>query len=321
MIYILQIAILLILLCLSAIFSGSETAFFSISPMHKERIRYRGDNRSRGVLNLLKTPSRLLVTILSGNMLVNIAATSIVTVFFARVFPGKGAVYAIPIMTILLLLFGEITPKVIAARWNMIFARTTTPILKSAINILYPIIFLLEKLSSAIGSKMLAKEELTEADLRAMLDILRRSGNWQPELITALLGTMELDRISILRFIIPRHKWNVANCGASAGELRRKFDPQCGDVVVIFDGNEICGILEPEDLLGIPDDAVGDENALPPVLINSNTSSSSLLETLVGTGIRWAVVVDDDNEPIGLVGTENVLSALVAEETIGELYD
>ncbi len=319
MILITQILFLFILIAFSALFSGSETAFFSISPIHRERMKVRGDRESAKTLRLLETPSKLLAGILSGNMIVNITATTLVTSVMVSFFPGKGAEYAIPSMIILLLLFGEITPKIIAARWNTIFARKVAPVLKIALVILFPIVFVLERISELAGSKKLLDEELTEADLKTILTLMRRSGDWQPEVVRALLGTLELDRIPISHFAIPREEWLVASDDAPVSEVRSKFAKIYGSAMVLFDNDEISGILEPEDLLGVPDDGKAGDFAMPPVSVSAESSSSSLLATLMGSGIRWAVIMDCNQQPVGIIGLKTILAALVAEETLGEL--
>ena len=317
--YIVQIAFLAVLLLLSAMFSGSETAFFSISPMHRQRMRFLGDRRSRITLKLLRRPARLLVGILTGNMIVNITATAFMTGFVAAIAPGKGAEYTIPIMTALLLLFGEITPKIVAARWNIVFARATAEILNALFAVMLPIIVLLEKISAFFAPALFSQEELTEADLRATIDLMRRSGEWNPEIIAAMVGTLELDRIPVKRFMIPRDEWTVSDVGATAGEIRKLFRRRKTDVVVIVDGEQIAGIVEPKDLVGVADDEPADIAGIPPVLMHHNTSPSTLLNTLIGTGIRWVVIVDDDEKPIGLVGIETIFAALISEETTGEV--
>ncbi|MCD6595387.1 DUF21 domain-containing protein [bacterium] len=321
MIYLAQIILLLILLGFSAIFSGSETAFFSISPIHRERMRYRGDKLSRKTLKLLEKPSELLTEILSGNMIVNIAATVFMTSFIARHLNGKAAVYAIPIMTILLLLFGEITPKVIAARWNIAFSRITNSILIFVMPVLFPFVFVLAKLSSLIGAEKFTREELNEADFRAMVDILRRSENWSPELVTGLLGTMELDKNSIVDFAIPRERWIVANIDAPAGELRMKLNSNSQNVLILFDDNTIAGIIEPSNLLGVPDDTPAYDKSIPPFLIGQKTSVSALLSKLMGNGLHCAVIVDENKKPVGLVEIKRILYALISKEVSGESND
>jgi len=319
MIIIAQILFLFILIAFSALFSGSETAFFSISPIHRERMKVCADRESFQTIKLLETPSRLLAGILSGNMIVNIAATTLVTSITASVFPGKGAEYAIPSMVILLLLFGEITPKIIAARWNTIFAKNVAPVLKIALVILFPIVFVLERISEFSGSKKLLDEELTEADLKTILTLMRRSGDWQSEVVRALLGTLELDRIPISHFAIPREKWLVASDDAPVREIRGKFANTYGSAMVLFDYDEISGILESDDLLGAHDNSKAGDYAMPPVSVSAESSSSSLLATLMGSGIRWAVIMDCSQQPVGIIGLKTILSALVAEETLGEL--
>ncbi len=246
------IALLIILLGFSALFSGSETAFFSLSPLQREQIGLKHDKTSKKLLSLIENPGRFLASVLTGNMIVNITATVLVTATMNRFFPGKGAEYAVPVMLTMLLLFGEITPKIVASRWNISFARGSAPIIDIVMKMLFPLRILIEKISAIFAPQKLREEELTEADLRMCIDLIWQSGNWSPGLVRALLGTLELDRYEISRFGIPRHNWIALSPEQKVSDAREKISD---GIIVIEQNDEILGIIDRFNLIGIDNTA------------------------------------------------------------------
>ncbi len=312
-----EIAALCMLLALSALFSGSETAFFSLAPLHRERLRSQGDPKAGRVLRLLEKPHRLLAGVLSGNMLVNIGATALFTSMISVAAPERSAELSAPIMTVLLILFGEITPKVVAARWNIQFARAVSALLEVLLRLLLPLRALLEFFAALVGSPRLGSEELSEADLRASIELLRRSGEWRPELIRALAGALEMDRIPLERLGIPREKWLRLSLADTVSAARKALRTHI-DVAVVFDGDEVAGVVDSLGLAGKDDGDPIAEAMTPPLFVPQHTSPSSVLALFVESGVRWAFLTDPENEPHTLLRAETVLMSLLAEETTGE---
>ncbi len=318
MILFFEIMVLLVLLALSALFSGSETAFFSLSPLHRERLSIRRDSGAQKVVELLKTPSKLLVGILSGNMLVNIAATVLITALLNEMFPGKGAEIAVLIMTFILLFFGEITPKVIAAKWNIKFSTSLATILKTLLQILRPISIIAEKVSAIVGQAALKDEKLTEADLRMAIDILRRGNNLNPNVVRALLGALELDRLKILNFIVPKEKWKIVSPSQTVGGARSLLK-KIGDIVVIMDRNAVLGIVDASMLVGKNDDIPIQPIGQTPLIISQETEPSAYIARAFASGIMYSILLANNGDVIGLLSLKKILGVLISEEFFGKL--
>ena len=318
MIILLEILLLALLLFFSAVFSGSETAFFSLAPLHRERLSIQRNPNAQRVLNMLENPSRLLVGILSGNMIVNIAATVLVTAIFNGIYPGRGAEYSVPIMTVLLLMFGEISPKVIAARWNMNFAVKVAPILQALLKILLPIRIIVDKVSLIIGASRLNSEELTETDMHMAIDILRRSEQISSDTIRALMGALELDRIDIMEFAHSIEKCLAVDAETPVREARKLLQKNM-DILIVMDGGDIYGIIEPTLLLGVSDEISVRDIAQPTLAVSRNIKSSAFLARTFNSGIRWAIIEDEQGNAIALMGLKWMLHALISEETTGEI--
>ena len=315
-----EIILLFILLFFSALFSGSETAFFSLSPLHLERLALRRSDSAREVIELLKFPAKLLVGILSGNMLVNVSATVLITSAINDVYPGKGAEIAVPVMTFLLLFFGEITPKVIAARWNMRFATGVAVILRHLIKILKPISIIAEKVGALVGPATLKNEELTEADLRMAIDILRRGGNLNANAIRALLGALELDRLKLEKFAVPQAEWKVFSPSSRVADVRivlKKSD----DIAVIMKSKNILGIVDSSMLAGVDEDELLENVAQIPMVISEKIMPSAYLARAFVGDVFYAVLSDDRGEVIGILSLKRLLRALISEEYFGGLSD
>lgn len=313
-----QIILVCIFLCLSAMFSGSETAYFSLSPLHREKIKSFRTVSAKQVITLLNNPQSLLTGILSGNTIVNVAATVVVTSMFESFFPGKGVNYAIPFMTILLLIFGEITPKVIAARWNLDFAMALSKFLRISMKVVYPVRILLDLVSKIAKSTAVFKEELTEADIRAMIDVLRRSGNTDPDILRALAGTLELSRIPLTKFMVNRNEWNKIGIKTTVREVRKLLSKVKEGYAVVMDKEKVMGIIEAEDLLGAADEEISGNYIQFPLSVGEHTSPEALLRRFFISGVNWSMVHEDGLE-IGIVSARRLLSALISEELTGEL--
>ena len=302
-----HLLLIFVLLVFSAMFSGSETAIFSLSPLHVEKIRTMRHKASRTLLKFIKKPREMLVTILSGNMIVNIAATAVMTAFIARAVPGKGAEYTIPIMTVLLLLFGEITPKVVAARWNIKFSLKVAPFLEVAYKVLYPMRVFLESVGARFGGDV--KEEINEADIRAMIDVLRRSGELKGEVVHALITALELDTVPLSEVMIEKSKWVVVDDKALVGDVRRIFDEMGCEFVAIMVDDSLDSVVTPQELVGVDDKELAARYSVVPIVVGSDTRPSVLLAQFSQKRVRWALVVENGEEK-GIIGEMHMVRRL-----------
>jgi putative hemolysin len=146
----LEIFALFLCLLLSGFFSASEVAFFSLRRVRLREIQKQRNHYARALVRLKKDPDRFIITVLVGNNLVNVVATVLATHLFMVAFGAKGLVYATAVMTILVLIFGEILPKEFAAEHAELFIYHTAPYFLALSVIFYPIIFSLKVFTEGI---------------------------------------------------------------------------------------------------------------------------------------------------------------------------
>ena len=178
---ILQIVEIIVLLSLSAYFSSAETALTTVNPHSMRAMAEDGNKKAALVLKLIENPSQMLSSILVGNNLVNISLTSLTTTIAIRIFGSMGAGIATAVITILVLIFGEITPKTYATINNTKIALSYASSIYLVTKLLTPIVYLINKLSTGIlmifhiDSKQ-SKRIMTERELRTIVDVSHEDG-------------------------------------------------------------------------------------------------------------------------------------------------
>ena len=178
---IIQIAAGIVLLSLSAYFSSAETSLTTVNQHTMRAMAEDGSKRAATVLKLIENPSKMLSCILVGNNLVNISLTSLSTTVAIRIFGSVGAGIATGVITVLVLLFGEITPKSLATINNTKLALAYAPSIYLVTKIMTPLVFLVNKLSSALLfilriDSAQSKQVMTERELRTIVDVGHEDG-------------------------------------------------------------------------------------------------------------------------------------------------
>ena len=235
MIIILKFLFLVILLGLSAFFSGSETAFFSLSRFDVQLSAVKRERGASRVSALLSQPNKLLITILIGNMIVNVWATTFITGAFLEVM-GAGAVpVAVTVMTVLILIFGEITPKVIAVEHNSLWARCSAPLLLITGFVVAPLRWLLGGIrASILGREKRDDLQLGKVDIESALELAHREGAIEGKYKELLLHFLSLDRLTAEDVMIPRARIPLFDADSTMAELRRGFEELGSDVAIIM---------------------------------------------------------------------------------------
>jgi putative hemolysin len=173
-----NIIILGVLLILSGFFSGIETAFTSVTKLKVETLVRNKKKLSKLLKHLKERPHKLLITILIGNNIVNIGAASLATVVFTDIFGSSGVGIATGIMTFLILVFGEITPKTIATQHSVKISLITSPIVYVLMIILTPLVFIFELITKAanaiFGSSN--QQNLSQDEIKTMLTMGKKEG-------------------------------------------------------------------------------------------------------------------------------------------------
>ena len=316
-----EIIILVILLLLSAFFSSVETATMSVS-MIKVRTFVRQKRKGSDALFRLKqNPRRLLITILIGNNLVNIAAASLATIIITDMFGSAGIGIATGVMTLLVLVFGEITPKSFATqnaeRMSLVVARPIE-LLGYA---MYPVVRALEGLTSVVAGSRKQKK-LTEDELRTIVTVGEEEGILNKEVADMMQSLLTFEKTRVRVIMTPRTEMATVN---GDEKLRKVLDyviktPYSRYPVWEKHKEKITGILDVDDVLkAIKGGGLGDKvktMARPVYFVPETKEIDELLSEFQRKSTPMIVVVDEYGGVAGLVTIEDVL-----EEIVGDIFD
>jgi gliding motility-associated protein GldE len=318
--------ILLILLCLSALVSGAEVAFFSFTTNDIEKCRQRGEPSDQRVIHLLERPKSLLATILIFNNLVNIAFVTLATFISWRMFGRVQSAEVVAgftiVVTILLLFFGEMTPKVYATNNNVLFARITSGMLSLAQTVFKPIAWFLTSFSNLIERRIDSKGyQVTVDHLNLALDITTQDENTTEEEKGILKGIVNFGTLTVKQVMRSRLDLTAFELDWDFHELMDKVNKSGYSRVPVFDDtiDDLKGLLYVKDLLPYlnEDENFGWQNLLRPVFFVPETKKiDSLLKDFQEKRIHMAIVVDEYGGTSGLITLEDII-----EEIVGEIND
>lgn len=320
---VLQITLLGLLLLLSSIFSGSETALFSLKSYQVRKLQRRPSRSSITVGTLLRDPYQLLVAILVGNTLVNVAASSIGTNVVSR-FVEEGVVgISVVAMTVLILLFGEIIPKTVAVNNPMAVSLRTSGIISSAVHLLAPIRRVLElgvsladrlKIARPAGKALRYHDHVAEAIAMGHSEgILDR---FEGEVLGGIFRIMHL---SVQNIMTPRTEVFMLSSGITLREAVSLVKSSGYSRIPVFDTEErdnIRGVLYAKDLLQrqYSYDLLVAEIARQPAFVPESKSLADLLHEFVSGAAHFAVVIDEYGSFTGIVTLDDILEEIVGME-------
>ncbi|NNF99254.1 MAG: HlyC/CorC family transporter [Desulfobacteraceae bacterium] len=314
-----QLILLLVLLILSGFFSSAETALFSISRT-KARHLAKEKGRSFALISRMKEdPHRLLSTILIGNNVVNVAAASLATALAISAFPNYAVGAATAIMTLLILVFGEVFPKSIATRNNVMIAKLTIIPIFWLSRILMPLIWFLNFIPKIAG-KIKKTHSVTEAELMTFVEVVEEQGEIKEEEKELIHNVFEFDDTKASEIMTPRADMFVID---SNEELDLKHVAESGYTrIPVIDGDidHVVGILNVKDLIPIQAAANGAIDVRKimrkPYFVPENKKLDSLLKQFKKRKNHIAIVVDEHGGISGLITLEDSL-----EELVGEIRD
>ena len=314
------------LLCLSAFFSSAETGMMALNRFKLKHLVKQRNKSAIRANKLLQRPDRLLGIILIGNNFVNILAAALTTILCLRLFGDSGVLIGSIILTMIVLIFAEVTPKTFAANYSEKVALPSSLILKFLQKLLYPLVWIVNFFSNSILKLLGVKEKETDEDLspEELKSILENSGDLIPSRYQEmLLSVLELDKISIDEIMIPKNEIigidlskDIEEIGDFLKDSKKEFFP-------IFDQNldDIKGII---NLYGINSFLSSQKKDTESLLQNSeevyfaleNTSLNIQLNNFQKDKKKVAVVLDEYGSVKGMVDIKDIL-----EEIVGELSD
>ncbi|MCB9638278.1 MAG: HlyC/CorC family transporter [Myxococcales bacterium] len=323
---------LLILFCLffSAIFSASETALTALTYAKIEQLIDK-DSARYGRLKLwLEHPNRVLTTILVGNNLVNILASSLATTISQRIFQNQGVAIAVGVMTFFILVFGEIVPKTYAKHHATQVAHRVFPILQLSYWGFYVMTGMLVTLAAwAVrifgGNIHRSGPFMSEEDLEYMISLGTREGVLHSEKERLLKSVLEFDDITLREIMVPRINVVALSVDASRKELLELAQDASHSRIPVYRDNmdHIVGILYLRDLFRMytanGESGLGEDWApllRTPYFVPSTMKVSDLLSEFQRRKSHMAIVVDEFGGTMGLVTLEDIL-----EEIVGEIHD
>ena len=308
---------------LSGYFSATETAF---SAMNKTRVRTlaeSGNHRAEIALKLSENYDKLISTILIGNNIVNIAVASIGTLLFvAHLGEEMGATVSTVVVTIVVLIFGEITPKSIAKDHPESFAMFSAPMLRWLIWLFTPLNFcfsqwkrLVSRLFRSSGDSKMSQEELL-----VLLDEVQQEGAIDEEEGQLLKNAVEFGDLEAQDILTHRVDLEAVPADATREEVAACFDQSHFSRLLVYEENidKIIGVIHQKDFYvggGVTDRELR-EVIVPPLFVHQTEKIRNLLQTLRDAKSHMAIVVDEYGGTLGIVTMEDIL-----EELVGEIWD
>jgi putative hemolysin len=313
-----QLIFLALLLALSAFFSSAETALFSISRTRARHLAKSGRQSHRLIFKLKEDPHRLLTTILIGNNVVNIAASAMATSLALKVFPNYAIGLATGIMTMLILVFGEVFPKSLAARNNLAIASMAIVPLYWLSVILWPIILFLNFIPKLAG-KMETPPSVTEEELMTFVEVGEEEGHIREEERELISNIFEFDDTAASEIMTPRGDMFVVDADREL-DFQAIIESGFSRIPVIdSDIDHVIGILNIKDLFRRHVTADGPvvvrELMTEPYFVPENMKLNMLLQQLRERKQHIAIVVDEYGGVSGLITMEDALEELVGDIT------
>lgn len=320
-----ELTVLVICLFLSAFFSSSETALFSISKIKALHIAKDGSNTGQLILDMKEDSHTLLTTILIGNNLVNIGASSLATSLAISYFESNAVGIATGTMTMLILVFGEIFPKSFANHNNILVARFVIFPLFWLSKLFFPLIYLLNFIPRLHGTIDTSHETVTEDELMTMVEVVEEDGEIKEEEKEFITNIFEFDDTSCSEIMTPRADMFVIDVSQEM-DIDQILKTGYSRIPVIEDSiDNIIGILHVKDLFASFQKACASDSDTPldvkqimkkPYFIPESKKLDSLLQDFKQKKNHIAVVVDEHGGVSGITTLEDVV-----EEIIGEIID
>ncbi|MCI8870313.1 MAG: HlyC/CorC family transporter [Lawsonibacter sp.] len=318
-----MIAALVVLVALSGYFSATETAFTSLNRIRLKTWADNGDRRAARALKLAERYDSLLSSILIGNNIVNNAATTISAVLFIDlVGKANGPAVSAAVLTVVILIFGEVTPKSLAKESPEAFAMSAAPLLGLFMVILTPANFLFtqwKRLLSRVFHKT-GEDGITEEELVGMVDQAENEGGLDEHESDLIRNAIEFNDLEVSEILTPRVDLEAIEEGADMEQAAARFAQSGYSRLLVYREtiDSIVGVIHEKDFYAARYRGETSLRALCSDVIctTGNTKISQLLRVLQTRKAHMAVVVDEYGGTVGIVTLEDIL-----EELVGEIWD
>ncbi len=317
-----QIIAMVILVLFSAYFSATETAFSSLNKTRIKTLVEKGNKRAKLVLKLSDNYDKLLSAILIGNNIVNISLASIATVLFVKLYGDVGATISTVVITVVVLIFGEISPKSLAKDSPEKFAMFSAPFINVLIIILTPLNFIFSQWKKLL-SKVFKIEEsqgISQEELLMIVDEVQQEGSIDDNSGELIRSAIEFRDLKAEEILTHRMDLEAVSIDADKQEIAEKFSQTKFSRLLIYDNSidNIVGVIHQKDFYidgAITPQSIS-EIMSAPVFVQQSDKINDILKTLQKEKSHVAVVLDEYCGTLGIVTMEDIL-----EELVGEIWD
>lgn len=322
---ILQFVVLIILLMLSAFFSSAETALTTVNKIKMKTLADEGDEKASLVLRITEDSGKMLSAILIGNNIVNLSASSLATTLAIRILGSYGAGIATGVLTFLILIFGEITPKTIATLNATKISLRYARVIWMLMYLMTPLIVIINKLSMGLLRLMHVdptqnEGAITEEELRTLVDVSHESGVIEGEEREYIHNVFDFTDATAKEIMIPRIDMTVANVNWSYDKILEIFQEDMFTRIPVYeeDTDNIIGLLNMKDMiLAARDESFSIRSYLRKVYFTyEQKNTSELFEEMRRERLSLAIVLDEYGAVAGMITLEDLL-----EELVGEIRD
>ena len=320
------VKILVILFCIimSAYFSATETALSTFNRLRMKNLAEKGNKRAALVLKLADKYDTLLSTILIGNNIVNILASSLATLLFVELLQGGSlaewsSTISTAVLTVIILTFGEISPKTIAKKKPETFAMFAAPLINALTYVFIPLTFIFGQLQKLLSRMFKNDDEnaVIEEELISMVEEAEEDGSFDKEESDLIKSAIEFSDLEVSDIFTPRIDITAVSKHASREEIDKVFTDSGFSRLPVYDGDvdSMVGILYYKDFYTADFETI--DEILKPVLYVAMTQKiNDLMKELQEKQRHMAIVLDEFGSTAGLVTLEDAL-----EEIVGEIWD
>lgn len=321
---ILQLVILVLLLSASAFFSSAETALMTSNKLRIRNLAENGDKRAEKVLEITANTDKMLSAILIGNNIVNLSASALSTTLTLKVFGSSLVGVATGILTFLILVFGEITPKNVASKNAEDMALKYIGIISVLVIVLTPAIYIVNKVAGIVISLFIKNNDdnnmVTEDELRAMVEVSHEDGVIEKEEKKMIVNVVDFGDTVAGDIMLPRVDMVMVSVESSYEEILKIFREERYTRIPVYEESpdNVIGILNVKDFLLIEDkeNFSVKEHLREPLYTYEYKKTSSLMVDMRKTGANIVIVLDEYGTTVGLITLEDML-----EEIVGEIRD
>ncbi|MCI8368519.1 MAG: HlyC/CorC family transporter [Clostridia bacterium] len=319
------LVVVLVCILLSGYFSATETAFTAINKIRLRAKAEDGDKGAKRVLKLADNYDRLLTTILIGNNIVNILASSLFTLLMIALIPkneGLATTLSTVILTVVILIFGEITPKVLAKEFPEGFARFSAPFINVLAWLLIPFTFLFGLWKKLLLKIFKHKEDnaITDDELKILVEEAEHEGGINAQESDLIRSAIEFNDLEAKDILVPRVDVIAIDCQTPLTEVDKIFmETRYSRLPVYKDTvDNIIGILHEKDFIKqrLDENFSLEKASKPAIFVVSTTKISAVLQQLQKSKSHMAVVSGEFGDTVGIITMEDIL-----EELVGEIWD